>query len=74
MLSSIKKRSSNSQGYKKIAIASIHKLIRTMFALTKHNQLYNYQVATHNQRLQLKSNNQLQYNNCTYSKAILFKF
>ena len=46
-----KKRSSNSQGYKKIAIASTHKLIRTTFALVKHDQLYDYNVATHNQRL-----------------------
>lgn len=46
-----KKRSSNSRGYKKIAIASVHKLIRTMFALIKHDQLYDYNVATHNQRL-----------------------
>lgn len=46
-----KKRSSNSQGYKKIAIASVHKLIRTIFALIKHNQLYDYSVATENKRL-----------------------
>ena len=46
-----KKRSSNSQGYKKIAIASVHKLIRTIFALIKHNQLYDYSVATVNKRL-----------------------
>lgn len=46
-----KKRSSNSQGYKKIAIASVHKLIRTMFALIKHDQLYDYNIATDNQRL-----------------------
>ena len=46
-----KKRSSNSRGYLKIAIASVHKLIRTMFALIKHDQLYDYNVATHNQRL-----------------------
>ncbi|AHI11659.1 Transposase-like protein [Lactobacillus helveticus H9] len=46
-----KKRSSNSRGYKKIAIASVHKLIRTMFALIKHDQLYDYNVATHNQGL-----------------------
>lgn len=45
-----KKRSSNSRGYKKIAIASVHKLIRTMFALIKHDQLYDYNVATHNQK------------------------
>lgn len=46
-----KKRSSNSQGYKKIAIASVHKLIRTMFALIKHDQLYDYNIATKNKRL-----------------------
>lgn len=42
-----KKRSSNSQGYKKIAIASVHKLIRIMFALIKHNQLYDYIQRSH---------------------------
>lgn len=47
----MKKRSSNSLGYKKIAIASVHKLIRTMFALIKHDQLYDYNVATENKRL-----------------------
>ena len=46
-----KKRSSNSWGYKKIAIASVRKLIHIMFALIKHDQLYDYNVATHNQRL-----------------------
>lgn len=46
-----KKQSSHSQGYKKIAIASVHKLIRTLFALIKHNQLYDYNIATKNQRL-----------------------
>ncbi|HBQ43544.1 MAG TPA: IS110 family transposase, partial [Lactobacillus acetotolerans] len=46
-----KKQSSHSRGYKKIAIASVHKLIRTMFALIKQNQLYDYNVATKNQRL-----------------------
>ncbi len=46
-----KKRSSNSRGYKKIAIASVHKLILTMFALIKHDPLYDYNVATHYQRL-----------------------
>lgn len=46
-----KKQSSHSPGYKKIAIASVHKLIRTLFALIKHNQLYDYNIATRNQRL-----------------------
>ena len=46
-----KKQSSHSPGYKKIAIASVHKLIRTLFALIKHNQLYDYDIATKNQRL-----------------------
>ena len=46
-----KKQSSHSRGYKKIAIASVHKLIRTMFALIKQNQLYDYNVATKNKRL-----------------------
>lgn len=46
-----KKQSSHSPGYKKIAIASVHKLIRTLFALIKHNQLYDYNIATKNQRL-----------------------
>ncbi|WP_353534487.1 transposase, partial [Lactobacillus amylovorus] len=46
-----KKQSSHSRGYKKIAIASVHKLIRTLFALIKHNQLYDYNIATKNQRL-----------------------
>lgn len=46
-----KKQSSHSRGYKKIAIASVHKLIRTLFALIKHNQLYDYNIATQNQRL-----------------------
>lgn len=46
-----KKQSYHSPGYKKIAIASVHKLIRTLFALIKHNQLYDYNIATRNQRL-----------------------
>ena len=46
-----KKQSSHSRGYKKIAIASMHKLIRTLFALITHNQLYDYNIATKNQRL-----------------------
>lgn len=46
-----KKRSSHDKGFKKIAIASVHKLIRTMFALIKQDRLYDYNIATQNQRL-----------------------
>ncbi|MCZ3989460.1 hypothetical protein L2210_00010 [Lactobacillus crispatus] len=35
---------------KKIAIASIHKLIRTIYALIINDQPYDYNVATHNQK------------------------
>lgn len=42
-----KKRSSQAKGYKKIAIASVHKLIRTLFALVMQNELYDYNVAKH---------------------------
>lgn len=45
------KRSSRTTNYKKAAIASIHKLLRTIFALFKKDQLYSYDVATYNQRL-----------------------
>lgn len=45
-----KKLSSQTKGFKKIAIASIHKLIRTMYALISNNQLYDYDVAKHNQK------------------------
>ena len=45
-----KKLSSQTTGFKKIAIASIHKLIRTMYALISNNQLYDYDVAKHNQK------------------------
>ena len=45
-----KKLSSQTQGFKKIAIASIHKLIRTMYALISNDQLYDYNVAIHNQK------------------------
>lgn len=41
-----KKLSSQTKGFKKIAIASIHKLIRTIYALI----INNYNVATHNQK------------------------
>lgn len=43
-----KKLSSQTKGFKKIAIASIHKLIRTIYALIINDQLYDYDVATHN--------------------------
>ena len=46
-----KKQSSHSTGYKKIAIASVHKLIRTLYAMIISGQAYNYNIATHNQRL-----------------------
>ena len=45
-----KKLSSQTKGFKKIAIASIHKLIRTMYALINNDQLYDYDVAKHNQK------------------------
>jgi transposase len=38
-----KKRSSNSQGYKKIAFASVHKLIRTILHLSN---IINYMITT----------------------------
>lgn len=46
-----RKRSSETVSHKKAAIASIHKLLRTIFALIKNDQLYSYDVAKHNQRL-----------------------
>lgn len=45
-----RKRSSETASHKKAAIASIHKLLRTIFALIKNDQLYSYDVAKHNQR------------------------
>ena len=45
-----KKLSSQPKGFKKIAIASIHKLIRTIYALITNDQPYDYNVATHNQK------------------------
>ncbi len=45
-----KKLSSQTKGFKKIAIASIHKLIRTIYALIINDQPYDYNVATHNQK------------------------
>ena len=46
-----RKRSSETASHNKAAIASIHKLLRTIFALIKNDQLYSYDVAKHNQRL-----------------------
>ena len=46
-----RKRSSETASHKKAAIASIHKLLRTIFALIKNDQLYSYDIAKHNQRL-----------------------
>lgn len=46
-----RKRSSETASHKKAAITSIHKLLRTIFALIKNDQLYSYDVAKHNQRL-----------------------
>lgn len=50
------KKSSQTQGFKKIAIASVHKLIRTIYALIKNDQLYDYKVAKRNQRRKLQLN------------------
>ncbi|MCD5597577.1 IS110 family transposase [Lactobacillus delbrueckii subsp. lactis] len=46
-----RKRSSETASHKKAAIASIQKLLRTIFALITNDQLYSYDVAKHNQRL-----------------------
>lgn len=45
-----KKQSSQAKGFKKIAIASVHKLIRTIYALITKDQLYDYSVAKQNQK------------------------
>ena len=45
-----KKRSLQTKGFKKITIASIHKIIRTIYALIINDQPYDYNVATHNQK------------------------
>ena len=45
-----KKRPLKTKGFKKIAIASIHKLIRTIYALIINDQKYDYNVAIHNQK------------------------
>ena len=44
------KKSSQTKGFKKIAIASVHKLVRTIFVLIKNDQLYDYKIAKQNQR------------------------
>ncbi|GEK07726.1 IS110 family transposase [Schleiferilactobacillus harbinensis] len=41
-----KKQSSQSKGTKKIAIAAVSRLIRTIYYLVTHNQTYDYQKAT----------------------------
>lgn len=40
-----RKRQSSQPGTKKIAIAAIHRLLRTIYHLVKYNQSYNYQIA-----------------------------
>lgn len=45
------KRSSQAKGYKKIAIAAAHKLVRAIYHLIINDQMYDYNIATHNQRL-----------------------
>lgn len=40
-----RKRQSSQHGTKKIAIAAIHRLLRTIYHLVKYNQSYNYQIA-----------------------------
>lgn len=48
-----KKQSNQIKGFKKIAIASVHKLIRTIYALITKDQTYNYSLAIRNQKNQL---------------------
>ncbi|HIS87928.1 TPA: IS110 family transposase, partial [Candidatus Avigastranaerophilus faecigallinarum] len=45
-----KKRSLQTKEFKKIAIASIHKIIIAIYALIINDQPYDYNVATHNQK------------------------
>lgn len=45
------KRSSETMSHKKAAIASIHKLLRTILVLIKNGQLYSYDLAKHSQRV-----------------------
>lgn len=40
-----RKRQSSQPGTKKIAIAAMHRLLRTIYHLVKYNQPYNYQIA-----------------------------
>ena len=63
-----KKLSSQTKGFKKIAIASIHKLIRTMYALISNDQLYDYDVAKHNQK---KTFIVINRSNLLYSSSLL---
>ncbi|MBP2058303.1 hypothetical protein J2Z60_001482 [Lactobacillus colini] len=39
-----KRLSQSNHGYKKIAIAAVHKLIRPLFALIKTKQVYDYKL------------------------------
>ena len=45
-----KKRSLQTKGFKKIAIASISRLLRTIYALIINDQTYDYDVAKRNQK------------------------
>ncbi|MGA3473047.1 IS110 family transposase, partial [Lactiplantibacillus plantarum] len=45
-----KKQFSQTKGFKKIAIASIHKLLRTIYILIITDQMYDYNVANNNQK------------------------
>lgn len=45
-----KKQFSQTKGFKKIAIASIHKLLRTVYILIITDQMYDYNVANNNQK------------------------
>ena len=41
-----KRLSQSNHGYKKIAIAAVHKLIRLLFALVQNKQNYDYSLAS----------------------------
>ena len=45
-----KKKLPEARSYKKAAIASMHKLIRTIYALIINDQPYGYHKTLHNQR------------------------
>ena len=45
-----KKQSNQTKGFRKITIASIHKLIRTVYILIMNDQLYDYNVAKQKQK------------------------